>query len=331
MDCNRFCIKSLFPFLDDLNTMLQLIDVQKTFQHKTVVNHINLTIQTGKLTALLGASGSGKSTLLNIITGLLSPDCGEIRLNGQLQNHLPPEKRQIAMMFQDFALLPHLNVWQNATFGLRLRGMDKKTAYHTILPLLDEVGLTHAIDRSISQLSGGEKQRVALARALAGKPKLLLLDEPFSSLDTHLRAQLQILTRYLIQQYHIPAILVTHDPDEACFMADDLALLVAGEIVQHDLPESILSHPQCAQVAQLMGCLNVGPTYYVPQNAILLNHPTGEICPILSCLRQSEYWRITLQHHQFGPLTFFHATALHHSCRITIDYGKIITFISSHQ
>ena len=156
---------------------------------------VDLRVDAGCLTAVLGASGSGKSTLLNMVAGLLPPDGGEIVLGGTLLNPLPPQKREVAMMFQDFALLPHLNVWQNVAFGLRMRGEGKHVAQEKAERFLAQVGLQDAANRRIDALSGGEKQRVALARALVGAPKVLLLDEPFSSLDTGLRGQLQTLVR----------------------------------------------------------------------------------------------------------------------------------------
>ena len=170
--------------------MLEIRRLDKRFADKTVADGIDLRVDAGCLTAVLGASGSGKSTLLNMVAGLLPPDGGEIVLGGTLLNPLPPQKREVAMMFQDFALLPHLNVWQNVAFGLRMRGEGKHVAQEKAERFLAQVGLQDAANRRIDALSGGEKQRVALARALVGAPKVLLLDEPFSSLDTGLRGQL---------------------------------------------------------------------------------------------------------------------------------------------
>ena len=180
--------------------MLTLSQINKSFRQKTVARNINFSVSAGSITAILGASGSGKSTLLNIIAGLVQPDSGEVYINGAAQNAIAPERRHVAMMFQDFALLPHLNVWQNAAFGLRMRGVNKAAAREQAQELLNEVGMGNMAERHISALSGGEKQRVALARALAGTPKVLLLDEPFSSLDTTLRSQLQSQTRELVRR-----------------------------------------------------------------------------------------------------------------------------------
>jgi hypothetical protein len=306
--------------------MLQLHQICHTFKHKTVAQDINLTVHSGCITALLGASGSGKSTLLNIITGLISPDCGEVLLNNQLLNPIVTEKRHIAMMFQDFALLPHLNVWQNVAFGLRLSGMQKKEAQHIAQFWLNEVGLHEATFRPIDDLSGGEKQRVALARALAGSPQLLLLDEPFSSLDTAWRGQLQNLTRDLVKQHNIPALLVTHDPKEACLMAEHLAILISGSIVQHGTPDEILAHPISSQTAKLLGCLNVFPQFYIPQNALFLDDNRGELCNVISCFRQPENWHITLAHPVWGEIICLTNQAYKKNCRLWINDSLVIHF-----
>ena len=159
--------------------MLTLSQISKSFQQKTTARDISFSVGAGSITAILGASGSGKSTLLNIIAGLVQPDSGEVYINGEAQNAIAPERRHVAMMFQDFALLPHLNVWQNAAFGLRMRGVNKADAREQAQALLGEVGMGSMAERHISALSGGEKQRVALARALAGTPKVLLWTNPF--------------------------------------------------------------------------------------------------------------------------------------------------------
>lgn len=307
--------------------MLQLKNVSKIFGQKIVAQDIDLSVKNGQLTALLGASGSGKSTLLNMIAGLIQPDKGEIILNHVYQNNLPPEQRYIAMMFQDFALLPHLNVWENVAFGLRLRGMNKTQAKQIALSLLNEVGLLDAKERKIDALSGGEKQRVALARALAGSPKLLLLDEPFSSLDTALRGQLQQLTRQLVRQRNIPAVLVTHDPKEACFMASDMAILVSGKIVQQDNINQILARPNCPQVAQLLGAINVNEQRYIPQHAIYFNHLNGIECLILEHSPQPECWQIRFHHPTWGELIGISPIAISKkSCRIWVDEAHIVLF-----
>ena len=293
--------------------MLTLSQIHKSFQQKTTARDISFSVGAGSITAILGASGSGKSTLLNIIAGLVQPDSGEVYINGEAQNAIAPERRHVAMMFQDFALLPHLNVWQNAAFGLRMRGVGKADAREQAQALLGEVGMGNMAERHISALSGGEKQRVALARALAGTPKVLLLDEPFSSLDTTLRSQLQSQTRELVRRRQIPAVLVTHDPAEACFMADNIALLAGGELLQHDSPEAILRRPS--------------NTHYIPPEAIQLAPHGGTACTLQHSFRLPIGYRIEATHPQFGAITFFHDHSVGtDDCRVAVDASRVVRF-----
>lgn len=306
--------------------MLVLDKISKSFKQKTVAREISFEVGRGKTAAVLGASGSGKSTLLNIIAGLVQPDGGEVLLDGEKQNALPPESRHVAMMFQDFALLPHLNVWQNAAFGLRMRGMGKADAKRRAEEMLEEVGLGGMGERRTNALSGGEKQRVALARALVGKPKVLLLDEPFSSLDTALRSQLQQLARDMVRQRDIPAVLVTHDPAEACFMADSLVLLSSGSLIQHGTPEEVLQRPANAAAARLLGCMNVSEQRYIPPEAVRIS-PEGTQCRLLHCFRLPAGWRITAQHPEYGELSCFADAPVHDStCRIAVAETQIVCF-----
>ena len=186
--------------------MLELQNIRKQFNGKTVADGISLQVARGSLLAILGRSGCGKSTLLNIAAGLTAPDGGRVLLEGTDITALPPEKRRISLMFQDYALLPHLTVLQNTAFGLKMRGTAKRQAEEAAEAMLEQVGLSGEGHRRPDTLSGGEQQRVALARALAAKPKLLLLDEPFSSLDTGLRSSLRNLTRGQAGRLNIPAL-----------------------------------------------------------------------------------------------------------------------------
>ena len=171
--------------------MLQLKNIDKSFGTKQVAQNISLSVEGGGVLAVLGKSGCGKSTLLKIIAGLTPADGGEVWLNGRDITLMPSEKRNISLMFQDYALFPHLNAWQNAAFGLKMRKVPRKEAEQRARQALDEVGLGGEAERSVDGLSGGEQQRLALARALVTQPDLLLLDEAFSSLDTHLRRHLR--------------------------------------------------------------------------------------------------------------------------------------------
>ncbi|UBQ57216.1 ABC transporter ATP-binding protein [Alysiella filiformis] len=305
--------------------MLQLHHIHKTYRQHTVCHNINLTVQQGELLAILGKSGSGKSTLLNVIAGLVSADSGDVFINQIRHTHTPPERREIAMMFQDFALLPHLNVWQNVAFGLKMRGVPAQQARTLAENRLAEVGLHNHAERTINQLSGGEQQRVALARALVVEPKVLLLDEPFSSLDTHLRQQLQQQIRQLVKQRHIPAVLVSHDPAEACLMADQIALLHSGSLIQHGTPQALCAQPINAAAARLLGCLNVRDTHYVPPTAIHLGQ--GEPCTLIQSARQPHGWLLVLQHPIWGEIsTLSDQAPPNQHIAVQIDETQIVHF-----
>lgn len=310
--------------------VLQIQDLCKSFPGKTVAGRISFAVPCGGLTAVLGKSGSGKSTLLHMIAGLAEPDGGTVILNGRTLNGLPPQERRVAMMFQDLALLPHLNVWQNAALGLTLRGTDKPTAKARALAVLADLDLAEAAERKTDTLSGGEKQRTALARALTAAPELLLLDEPFSSLDTGLRGQLQDLVVQSVRARQIPALMVTHDPAEACLMADQILLLIDGAIRQSGRPADILKAPVDAAAARLMGCLNVSDTHYVPPEAIRLNQSEGVNAAVLSVFRLPQHNRVRIAHPQYGGLDCFadHDTAagLAGQTRVWIDEGQVVRF-----
>ena len=195
-----------------------------------MADKLNLSVSRGEIVALLGASGAGKSTLLKIVAGLEQADAGQVFFDQQDITQLPPERRHFALMFQDFALFPHLNVLDNVAFGLIEQKLSKKTAREQALAMLARFNLaTHAMDK-VTTLSGGEQQRVALARALITQPKLLLLDEPFSALDAELRQSLRDEFKQHITSMGIAAILVTHDELEACAMAHRGFRLSAGQL-----------------------------------------------------------------------------------------------------
>ena len=210
--------------------MLELKSISKRYENRFLADKLNLSVSRGEIVALLGASGAGKSTLLKIVAGLEQEDAGQVFFDQQDITQLPPEKRHFALMFQDFALFPHLNVLDNVAFGLIEQKHSKKTAREQALAMLARFNLaTHAMDK-VTTLSGGEQQRVALARALITQPKLLLLDEPFSALDAELRQSLRDEFKQHITSMGIAAILVTHDELEACAMAHRGFRLSAGQL-----------------------------------------------------------------------------------------------------
>lgn len=306
--------------------VFQLKNIHKRFEQKIIAQHIDLSVQAGKMLAILGASGSGKSTLLHIAAGLQKADSGEIWLNGENITFRQPEKRKIAMMFQDFALLPHFNVWENVAFGLKLRGIAKQQAKNQAFEILEEVGILHATECHITQLSGGEQQRVALARALVVSPKLLLLDEPFSSLDTTLRQQLQQQINLLIKKRNIPAVLVSHDPAEAALSAQSIALLANGNIIQMGAPAQLFAQPNSAQAARLLGCLNVSEKYFIAPNIIKLTKNKGEKCRVLACFRQPANWRVIVQHPKWGELVAFSQNEVGEMCDVWVEESQIVQF-----
>lgn len=210
--------------------MLELKNISKRYENRFLAEKLSISVSRGEIVALLGASGAGKSTLLKIVAGLEKADAGQVFFDQQDITQLPPEKRHFALMFQDFALFPHLNVLDNVAFGLIEQKLSKKTAREQALAMLARFNLaTHAMDK-VTTLSGGEQQRVALARALITQPKLLLLDEPFSALDAELRQSLRDEFKQHITSMGIAAILVTHDELEACAMAHRGFRLSAGQL-----------------------------------------------------------------------------------------------------
>lgn len=224
---------------------LDIRNLCRVFDGRAVVDNVSIAIQPGQVTCLLGPSGCGKSTTLRMIAGVEMQDSGEIYVDGQLVCdtifRLPPERREIGLMFQDFALFPHLSVADNVAFGLK--GAIKAQKRARVEELLARVDLMRFIDGFPHQLSGGEQQRVALARALAPKPKIMLMDEPFSGLDNRLRDGIRDETLTILKEENTAVLLVTHEPEEAMRMADEIALMRDGRIVQQGAPYNVYTRP----------------------------------------------------------------------------------------
>jgi iron(III) transport system ATP-binding protein len=236
---------------------LEVIGLTKRFhpQHPPVLDNVGFTIEPGEILALLGPSGCGKTTTLRTIAGFEQPEAGDILLEGQSVLKLPPEKRQIGIVFQDYALFPHLTVIKNVIFALkRYPKRERRSRAEAILNL---VGLRIFQHRMPDQLSGGQQQRVALARAIAAEPKLLLLDEPFSNLDATLRQSTRLEVRNLLKATGMSALLVTHDQEEALSFADRIAVMRAGKIEQIGTPEAVYHQPKTPFVAQFLGQTNI--------------------------------------------------------------------------
>ncbi len=235
---------------------LVLEGITRKFGGETVVDGLSLSLEPGQVTCLLGPSGCGKSTTLRIAAGVDRQDEGRVLLDGQVisddEHHRPPEKRSIGLMFQDFALFPHLTVAQNVAFGL------KGTRHEPVVrQMLERVGLKDACDKYPHMLSGGEQQRVALARALAPKPSVMLMDEPFSGLDNRLRDGIRDETLGILKEEGTSVLLVTHEPEEAMRMADEIALMRGGKIVQTGAPYNIYNNPKDRAAAAFFSDVNV--------------------------------------------------------------------------
>lgn len=240
-------------------TLLAIQDVSKSFSSHRALDRVSLDVMQGEFISLLGPSGCGKTTLLRVIGGFMSADGGRIIIDGQDVSSLPPERRPLNTVFQNYALFPHMTVLENVSYGPRRAGASRKEAEVRAQEALEMVGLAAMAPRSPRAMSGGQQQRVALARAIVNKPKLLLLDEPLSALDLQLRKRMQIELKQLQVQLGITFIFVTHDQDEAMAMSDRIAVMSAGRIEQIDEPETIYRRPRTRFVADFIGEANIVP------------------------------------------------------------------------
>ncbi|WP_088281111.1 ABC transporter ATP-binding protein [Ideonella sp. A 288] len=236
---------------------LQIQGVVKDFAGYKAVNNVSLDIAKGEIFALLGSSGCGKSTLLRMLAGFETPTSGRIVLNGQDLAGLPPYERPMNMMFQSYALFPHLSVWDNIAFGLRRDGLPKDRVAERVEAMLKLVQLGKYAKRKPHQLSGGQQQRVALARSLAKQPQVLLLDEPLGALDKKLREETQIELVNIIEQVGVTCVMVTHDQEEAMTMASRIAVMSEGRFLQVGAPADIYETPASRFVADFIGNVNL--------------------------------------------------------------------------
>jgi putrescine transport system ATP-binding protein len=240
-----------------LSGYLQTQQLVKRFDGVAAVDDVSLTIQKGEIFALLGSSGCGKSTLLRMLAGFETPTSGSITLAGSDIAALPPYERPINMMFQSYALFPHLNVWDNIAFGLKREGMAKEQIAQRVDDMLRLVQLQDFAKRKPHQLSGGQQQRVALARSLAKKPQVLLLDEPLGALDKKLREQTQFELVNILESVGVTCVMVTHDQQEAMAMATRIAVMSQGRVLQVGTPKEIYEYPNCRFVADFIGNVNL--------------------------------------------------------------------------
>ncbi|WP_084155379.1 polyamine ABC transporter ATP-binding protein [Ruminobacter sp. RM87] len=237
--------------------LLEIKNITKKYGDNIAVDNVDLTIYEGEIFALLGSSGCGKSTLLRMIAGFENPTSGSILLDGEDIIGVPPYKRHLNMMFQSYALFPHMTVGQNIAFGLKQEKLSKKVIEERVDKMLKLVHMEEYVNRKPNQLSGGQRQRVALARSLAKQPKLLLLDEPMGALDKKLREQMRLELVNIIESVGVTCIMVTHDQEEAMTMAERIAIMNRGEFIQVGSPRQIYENPNCCFAAEFIGSVNM--------------------------------------------------------------------------
>ena len=230
--------------------MLTLNNLKKSYDQTSILNGISLSIETGEIVSILGPSGSGKTTLLNCILGITDIDSGSVVFNGQDVTGVSMEERGFNIVFQDYALFPNLNAYENITYGLKNKpGISTQQEVNELIELL---GLSQHLDKHIDQLSGGQKQRVALARTMVMKPKILLLDEPLSALDGVIKESIKEKIKTIAKDFHLTTIIVTHDPEEALTLSDRVLIMKDGSISQYAKPKDIIEHPQNSFVKEFI-------------------------------------------------------------------------------
>ena len=239
--------------------LLKLENVKFAYKNTAVIEDFNLAVDEGSFTTLLGSSGCGKTTILRLISGFLNPDSGTIKINGEIQNNVLPNRRKVGMVFQDYALFPHLTVEQNLFYGLNLTKPSKEQKAQNeqiVKTTAENLDIQNLLKRFPSELSGGQQQRVALGRSLVLKPKILLMDEPLSSLDTNLRLKVREELKEIQKRLKITTVYVTHDREEAFSLSDKIAVMNHGKIVQYDTPENLYFEPKNRFAAEFSGASN---------------------------------------------------------------------------
>ncbi len=319
--------------------MIRFEGVQRRYGSVAALAGLDLEINDGELVALLGPSGCGKTTALRILGGFDFPTSGRVLVDGEDVTNVPPNKRDMGMVFQAYSLFPNMDVRTNVAFGLRMRGQDKETRLKRADELLELVGLTENADRYPHQLSGGQQQRVAIARALAIEPKVLLLDEPLSALDARVRAQLRVEIRNLQQRLGITTLFVTHDQSEALSMADRVGVMQAGRLEQLDTPENVYRRPATAFAAEFVGAMNrlpgrvgdSGDVEVLGQRLMLISTDGRQPGDAVEALLRPE--SVTVVSNPAGPGEVTQRTFLGASVRleVTLDGGqKVLVEASSH-
>lgn len=250
-------IQTSAPVGQERADLVEIIDVVKNFGEHVALNHVSLTIKKNELFALLGSSGCGKSTLLRILAGFETATSGKVLVDGEDLSRIPPYRRPVNMMFQSYALFPHMTVEANVAFGLKQEGVPKNEIGERVDDALELVQMKKYARRKPHQLSGGQQQRVALARSLVKRPKLLLLDEPMSALDKKIRQKTQLELVNILEKVDVTCIMVTHDQEEAMTMASRLAVMSDGEVLQVGAPNQVYEYPNCRFTAEFIGSTNL--------------------------------------------------------------------------
>lgn len=267
----------LHPVVHKANVAVQLDGVLKRFGDAIALHKISLTIEEGEFITLLGPSGCGKTTLLNLMAGFAEADGGEIFIDGDLVTEIPPYQREIGIVFQNYALFPHMTVEKNVGYGLRMRGVPKAEIAERVEQALALVKLAGYGQRKPRELSGGQQQRVALARALVIRPKVLLLDEPFSALDKNLRLSMQVELKAIQRKLGVTTVFVTHDQGEALSMSDRVVVMSAGHVRQIGTPDDIYRRPLDPFVAGFVGDVNILPGHYAGRDSTAVVELGGNI------------------------------------------------------
>lgn len=255
---------------------LEIRNLSKKYDKKIAVENINISLEKGKILCILGPSGCGKSSILKLIGGFLKADTGKIYLEDRDISNIEAAEREIATVFQSYGLFPNMNVIENVSYGLKFRYRDKKKIREIALEMIEKVGLLGYEKKSVLSLSGGEQQRVALARSLVIKPKLLLLDEPFSNLDAKLRVQMQEQVKNLQREFGISMIFVTHDQAEAFSIADEIVLMNKGQIVQIDKVMNLYNYPKNRFALEFIGKANIFEEGYLRPEMIEMVEKEGK-------------------------------------------------------
>jgi len=269
-------------------------NVSIAFEGKTVLDGISFHLEKGETKAILGVAGSGKSTILKIIAGLEDASEGDVYINGRLANYIRPKQRDVAMVFQNYALFPHLTVFRNVSYGLEIRGIPKPEREKRVRRALAQVHLDAFETRFPAQLSGGQQQRLAFARTNVLEPKLLLLDEPLSNLDANLRNEMRLEIKRLHEELHLTTVYVTHDQAEALSMSDRVIVMRQGSIEQADTPQEIYTHPKSLFVAHFMGYANRLPVTLVEHTheKFVVQTATGITLYASATSEESNEWHI---------------------------------------